>query len=137
VGGGLLIGFDICADADRLHAAYNDREGVTAAFNLNLLEHINRELGGNFQLDGFSHRAVYDATARRVSMHLDSLCRQEVAIAGERFSFAEGEAIHTEYSHKYGLEAFGRIACQAGLALSQAWTDAEGLFAVALFAVAA
>ena len=137
VGGGLLIGFDICADADRLHAAYNDRAGVTAAFNLNLLEHINRELGGNFQLDGFSHRAVYDATARRVSMHLDSLRQQEVAIAGERFSFAEGEAIHTEYSHKYGLEAFEDIAGQAGLALSQAWTDAEGLFAVALFAVTA
>jgi dimethylhistidine N-methyltransferase len=134
--GGLLIGFDTCADPDRLHAAYNDSQGVTAEFNLNLLEHINRELGGDFALDRFSHRAVYDPSNRRVVMHLDSRKRQEVYIAGEVFRFAEGEAIRTEYSHKYDIEAFCRVAESAGLALREAWTDASDWFAVALFAVA-
>jgi dimethylhistidine N-methyltransferase len=133
--GGLLIGFDICADVDKLHAAYNDSQGITAAFNLNLLEHINRELDGSFSLNHFNHRATYDEPNRRVVMHLESLKRQDVYIAGEVFRFAEGESIRTEYSHKYDIAAFCHIAKQAGLILSDLWTDDGDLFAVGLFSV--
>jgi dimethylhistidine N-methyltransferase len=136
-GGGLLIGIDTCADRDRLHAAYNDKRGVTADFNLNLLAHINRELGGNFALDGFRHRAVYDAPTRRVVMYLDSLYNQDITLAGEVFRFSEGETLRTEYSHKYDVATFRQTARRAGLGLREAWTDACGLFAVALFTVEA
>ena len=132
-GGGLLIGFDTCADRAKLEAAYNDRLGITAAFNLNLLEHINRELGGDFQLAGFRHRAVYEEAERRMVMWLDSQHDQKVTIAGETFKFDEGESIHTEYSHKYDLATFCKTARRVGLTLSEAWTDTNGLFAVALF----
>ena len=136
-GGGLLIGFDTCADRALLEAAYDDRQGVTAAFNLNLLQHANRELGADFKLDGFKHRAEYDEPARRVVMWLDSLREQDVTLAGEVFHFAKGESMRTEYSHKYDLDTFARNAARAGLALRQAWTDARGLFAVALLEVEA
>jgi dimethylhistidine N-methyltransferase len=134
-GGGLLIGFDTCADRVMLEAAYNDRQGVTAAFNLNLLEHVNRELGGDFELAGFRHRAVYEEAERRMVMWLDSLRPQAVSIAGETFHFAEGEPIRTEYSHKYDLAAFRQAASRVGLKLSEAWADDLNLFAVALFTV--
>jgi dimethylhistidine N-methyltransferase len=134
-GGGLLIGFDTCADRVMLEAAYNDRLGVTAAFNLNLLEHVNRELGGDFQLAGFRHRAVYEEAERRMVMWLDSLCPQDVTIVGETFHFAAGESIRTEYSHKYDMAAFRQTASRVGLELSEAWADDLSLFVVALFTV--
>ena len=132
-GGGLLIGFDTCADRGMLEAAYNDRLGITAAFNLNLLEHINRELGADFRLDGFRHRAVYEEAERRIVMWLDSLRPQAVTIAGETFHFDKGESIRTEYSHKYDMPTFHQTAGRVGLNLVEAWTDDRGLFAVALF----
>ncbi|HHJ17272.1 MAG TPA: L-histidine N(alpha)-methyltransferase [Gammaproteobacteria bacterium] len=129
-GGRLLVGVDLQKDSELLHAAYNDAQQVTAAFNLNLLERINRELDADFDLDRFSHHAFYNETEGRVEMHLVSQCRQTVSVAGERFEFAEGETIHTENSYKYSVEGFLRLAQQAGFTSDQVWTDEQQLFSV-------
>ena len=124
----LLLGTDLDKDPAILEAAYDDAQGVTARFNLNLLERINRELGGRFDLDRFQHRPVR-ADLRRVEMHLVSRVDQEVAIpgAGLTVRFAEGESIHTENSHKYTPETLRDLADRSGFVEEAAWTDPRGL----------
>lgn len=128
VGSRLLIGVDLKKRRDVLEAAYNDARGVTAAFNLNLLARINRELGGTFDLDGFAHRAFYNETCGRIEMHLVSRRAQTAAVGGRTFRFAEGETIHTENSCKYSLPEFGRLAAGAGWRAVRTWTDEAALF---------
>ncbi|MGA9852097.1 MAG: L-histidine N(alpha)-methyltransferase [Gammaproteobacteria bacterium] len=127
---GLLIGVDLQKDTAILERAYNDATGVTAAFNLNLLLHINRELKCDFDLSRFSHRAVYNATEGRIEMHLLSLDNQSVEIAGEAFRFREGEYIVTEYSYKHTLPGFAILAAKAGFTVEQVWTDDRRWFSV-------
>ena len=128
----LLIGIDTCKDPERLVAAYDDPVGVTAAFNKNLLNRINRELGGTFDLDAFRHEARFVAEKGCVQMHLVSLREQSVEVLGERFTFAEGESIHTESSYKYAPEEFATLAERAGWTPESVWTDDEGLFSLHL-----
>jgi len=125
-----IVGVDLKKDRDKLLSAYNDRAGVTAAFNLNLLERINRELEGSFDLDAFAHEAVYNAEEGRIEMHIRSLRPQQVAVLGEGFTFAEGETIHTENSHKYTIDEFQNLARSAGWEPSKVWTDPDALFSV-------
>jgi len=129
-GGGLLIGVDLKKDQPTLEAAYNDRAGVTAAFNLNLLHRINRELGADFDPDAFRHRAIYDEPRGRIEMRLISCRPQTVTVDGRAFTFAEGEWITTEYSHKYSVPDFQRLAAEAGFAVQHVWTDAHQRFSV-------
>ena len=129
----LLIGVDLIKDEARLVAAYDDRDGVTAAFNLNLLTRINRELGADIDVDAFRHVALFNAGQSRIEMHLESLKEQTAAIAGHRIVFAAGERICTEHSHKYTIESFGGLAASAGWTSRAYWTDPEALFAVLLF----
>lgn len=131
-GGHLLIGVDLKKETARLHAAYNDAAGVTAEFNLNLLDHINGAVGADFDRTAFAHRAFYDSGKGRIEMHLVSLAAQTVHIAGRAFAFAEGETIHTENSYKYGVEEFQALARRAGWTPEQVWTDAANLFSVHL-----
>jgi dimethylhistidine N-methyltransferase len=126
----MLVGVDAKKDANVLHAAYNDSRHVTAAFNLNLLARINRELGADFDLKRFSHYAFYNAALGRVEMHLVSLARQTVHLGRHRFAFDVGESIHTENSYKYSIDDFRALAAEAGLAGKKAWTDRKGLFAL-------
>jgi L-histidine N-alpha-methyltransferase len=126
----MLVGVDIKKDANVLHAAYNDSRRVTAAFNLNLLARINRELGANFDLTRFSHYAFYNAAAGRIEMHLVSLSQQTVRIGRHRFAFGAGESIHTENSYKYSGPEFRALATHAGFAARRSWTDRKGLFAL-------
>jgi dimethylhistidine N-methyltransferase len=129
-GGALLIGVDLKKNKQALDAAYDDAAGVTAAFNLNLLARINRELGGDFQLRRFRHKAFYDVAKGRIEMHIESLASQFVHVGGERFRFSAGETIHTEISCKYGIEEFQAVAQRAGFAPEQTWIDAAKLFSV-------
>jgi dimethylhistidine N-methyltransferase len=129
-GGGLLIGFDLDKDESIVWPAYNDRQGVSAAFNLNVLERINRELGADFDLAAFAHRADYVRSKERMEMYLVSREPQVVRIAGMEFSFDQGEMIHTEYSYKYSLEHFGRLTSRAGFSTAAQWLDPKGYFAV-------
>jgi L-histidine Nalpha-methyltransferase len=129
-GGGLLVGFDLDKDESIVWPAYNDRRGVSAAFNLNLLERINRELGADFDVTAFSHRADYVRSKERMEMYLVSREPQVVRIAGMDFSFDQGEPIHTEYSYKYSLEHFGRLTSRAGFSSVEQWSDPSGYFAV-------
>jgi L-histidine N-alpha-methyltransferase len=131
-GASFLLGVDLKKDPTILIPAYNDSRGVTAAFNLNLLERINRELDGDIDLDRFAHDAVYDATHGRVEMHLVSLARQTVTVLGRRFSFTTGERIHTENSHKYSVDEFRALAQRAGWTPVDAWTDQDQLFSLHL-----
>ncbi|MGD9924047.1 MAG: L-histidine N(alpha)-methyltransferase, partial [Pseudorhodoplanes sp.] len=126
----MVVGVDLIKDEAVLNAAYNDRAGVTARFNLNVLRRINRELGGNFKLAGFEHHAFYNRERKRVEMHLASRLRQKVTIAGSTFEFRAGETIHTENSYKYTPESFAALARGAGWSLLDNWTDAKGNFAV-------
>jgi dimethylhistidine N-methyltransferase len=126
----MLVGVDLRKDANVLHAAYNDSRRVTAAFNLNLLARINRELGADFDLKRFAHYAFYNAALGRIEMHLVSLERQTVRIGRHRFAFDAGESIHTENSYKYSIEGFRALAAQAGFAGKKAWSDRNGLFAL-------
>jgi dimethylhistidine N-methyltransferase len=130
----LIVGVDLRKTPRVLHAAYNDNAGVTAAFNLNLLVRANREIGANFDLKGFAHRAIYNRPLGRVEMHLVSLHRQSVRIAGHRFEFACGETIHTENSYKYSRTGFRRLARAVGFAVEASWTDERQLFSVHLLA---
>lgn len=129
-GGQLLIGVDLQKDTAILDAAYNDADGVTAEFNLNLLARINRELEADFDLDRFRHHAFYNADAGRVEMHLVSEALQQVNVAGRPFRFQAGDAIHTECSYKYTIDGFHRLAAGAGFEPVEVWTDAEDLFSV-------
>jgi L-histidine N-alpha-methyltransferase len=126
----MLVGVDLKKDANILHAAYNDSRHVTAAFNLNLLARINRELGADFDLRRFSHYAFYNAPHGRIEMHLISLRKQRVRIGRHRFAFERGESIHTENSYKYSIESFRALAAHAGFSQEKCWTDRKGLFAL-------
>jgi len=129
-GGEMLIGVDLKKDPEILDAAYNDRAGVTAAFNLNLLDRINRELDGELDLDRFEHHAFYNPAAGRVELYLKSLAEQSVRVAGRRFHFAEGELTHTENSYKYAIPEFQALAARAGFRTVHTWTDRADLFSV-------
>ena len=129
-GGGLLVGVDLVKDPVLLHAAYNDGAGVTAAFNKNLLVRANRELGADFDPRSFAHYAPYNPSARRIEMYLVSLKRQTVAVRGRRFDLAQGEAVHTEDSHKYTIDGFREMATGAGFRPRAVWSDPERLFSV-------
>ncbi|MDI5983284.1 L-histidine N(alpha)-methyltransferase [Halomonas sp. M4R5S39] len=129
-GSGVLIGVDLVKDRRVLEAAYNDAAGVTAAFNLNLLERMRRELGASVEPGNFRHRAFFDAAASRIEMHLVSQCPQTLVVDEHRFAFARGETLHTENSCKYSREGFQALAGRAGYRSSVVWSDAEGLFSV-------
>jgi dimethylhistidine N-methyltransferase len=128
--GGVVLGVDLRKSVERLNLAYNDPEGYTAAFNLNLLTRLNRELGADFDLSAFAHAAFYNEEQGRIEMHLRSLRAQRVRIGARVFSFAEGETIHTENSYKYTPQAFAAMARDAGFSWNQMWTDPEHLFGV-------
>jgi uncharacterized SAM-dependent methyltransferase len=132
----LLVGIDLRKDRAVLEAAYDDAQGVTAEFNLNLLRRINRELGGRFDLSRFRHRAVYNEEEGRVEMYLDSRCAQRVRIdrLGVEVEFAAGEAIHTENSYKYSLAEIEALAAAAGLRLEAQWLDGARRFSTNLLA---
>jgi len=129
-GARLIIGADLKKDVRRLLRAYDDEEGVTAAFNLNLLKRANRELDADFDVGQFDHLAVYNEGKGRVELYLVSLADQTVNLSGERISFAAGERIHTEHSHKYDIEGFQVLAARAGWRPHEVWTDEEVLFSV-------
>ncbi|MFN2309494.1 MAG: L-histidine N(alpha)-methyltransferase [Gammaproteobacteria bacterium] len=131
--GGLLIGVDLKKDSETLNAAYNDAAGATAAFNLNILTRINRELGADFNLEGFSHYAFYNQDLGRVEMHLVSRLDQRVIIDGHDFDFCSGESIHTESSYKYTVDEFSALAAQAGFHLEALWIDRCDLFSVQFY----
>jgi L-histidine N-alpha-methyltransferase len=124
----LLVGVDLVKDRHILHDAYNDAQGVTARFNLNLLRRINRELEGNFNFEAFEHQAFYNEPQGRIEMHLVSRCRQEVRVCGHIFEFSPGETIHTENSYKYTVNSFQRLAERSGWSPVGVWTD--NLFSV-------
>jgi L-histidine N-alpha-methyltransferase len=135
-GAAFLIGVDLKKDPAILLPAYNDRRGVTAAFNLNLLERINRELGGDIDVGRFAHDAIYDEDEGRLEMHLVSLARQQVRVLGREFRFGRGERIHTENSHKYSVAEFQSLAKRAGWTPVEAWTDKDRLFSLHLLRLA-
>jgi dimethylhistidine N-methyltransferase len=127
---GMIVGVDLEKDDRVLYEAYNDKAGVTARFNLNLLNRINRELGGNFDPSAFTHRAIYNRERHRIEMHLISRKAQTVRVLGRSFSFRTGETIHTENSYKYSLERFAALARGSGWAPRACWTDSAGMFSV-------
>jgi dimethylhistidine N-methyltransferase len=131
-GAAFLVGMDLVKPAETLVAAYDDRLGVTAAFNKNLLARMNRELGADFDLEAFDHKAVWNAAESRIEMHLVSLKAQEVHVAGRVFAFAAGETLHTENSYKFTLEGFARLAARAGWRLEREWVSATPAFAMVL-----
>lgn len=130
--GCFIIGLDQPKSPDVLIPAYDDAQGVTAAFNKNLLARINRELGGTFDLEAFAHEARWNATDSRIEMHLVSLKDQRVKAAGEAFDFESGETIHTENSRKIALDRFAELATAGGWSLTRSWKDKDGFFAVML-----
>ena len=132
-GATLIIGVDLIKPAEVLNAAYNDKAGVTAKFNLNLLTRINRELGGTFRLNTFEHHAFYNRERHRVEMHLASLKRQKVKVAGETIDFRAGETIHTENSYKYSVESLSALARGVGWLPAGAWIDAHRYFSIQAF----
>jgi L-histidine Nalpha-methyltransferase len=134
LGGGarLLLGADLVKDPRVLEAAYDDSAGVTAAFNLNLLRRLNRELGADFDLSGFRHRALWNAAEERVEMHLVARRDQVVRFGGSVFRFAAGESIHTENSHKYRPGGLRALTGAAGWTEEARWTDPDSLFSLCL-----
>ena len=132
INGYVLIGVDLVKERQVLLNAYNDKAGVTAAFNKNLLQRINNELNGTFNLDNFSHESRFNEQHSRIEMHLVSNCNQSVVINDQQIDFIEGESIHTENSHKYTLESFKQLAAQANLKLEQTWQDDSNYFALCL-----
>lgn len=128
--GNLLIGVDLVKPAPLLDAAYDDALGVTAAFNLNVLAHVNRLLGSDFDLRGWRHVAFFDAAASRIEMHLEARAAQWVRWPGGERRFGAGERIHTENSYKYSVEGFDALLHRAGFANTHCWTDERGWFAV-------
>jgi dimethylhistidine N-methyltransferase len=135
-GAALIIGVDLIKPVEVLNAAYNDADGITAQFNLNLLTRINRELGGTFRLDTFEHHAFYNRERHRVEMHLASLKRQKVKVAGETVDFRAGETIHTENSYKYSVESLAALARGVGWLPAGAWTDSRKYFSIQAFTLA-
>ena len=129
-GGGLLLGVDLVKSPAVLHAAYNDAQGVTAQFKLNLLHRANAELGCDFEPAAFEHAAFYNAPLQRVEMHLVSRRSQQVHLAGERFHFDEGESLHTENSCKFTIDGLRALAARAGFGIGPVWTDPQRLFSV-------
>jgi len=136
-GGALVIGVDRRKDAAVLHAAYDDPQGVTAAFNRNLLRRINRELGADFDLASFRHVAFFNDDASRIEMHLESTRDQSVRVAGNTFDFVRGETIWTESSYKYDEDQLATVASAAGFRVDRLWTDANDLFWVGALTAAA
>ena len=128
--GAAIIGVDLKKDVETLLAAYDDREGVTAAFNLNLLTRINRELGGDFSLEFFAHEARWNEVESAIEMHLVSLREQVVMVDGRRFAFQAGETIHTESSRKYDVRSFMDVVEDGRWGVSAIWTDSDRRFAV-------
>ncbi len=128
--GGLLIGVDLKKDTDVLNKAYNDASGFTADFNLNVLNHINRELDADFDLTQFRHHAKYNEEYGRIEMYLISKTNQQVSVKDNLFEFMEGDSLHTEYSYKYSVEEFQQLAAEAGYRAEKCWTDAGKLFSV-------
>ena len=129
-GATFIVGVDLVKDAQVLQKAYNDSQGVTAKFNLNLLARINRELGAKFNLACFEHHAFFNRERSRIEMHLASLKRQRVKVCGECIEFRAGETIHTENSYKYSVESFRALARGAGWTPAAVWTDADDYFSV-------
>jgi dimethylhistidine N-methyltransferase len=129
-GGALLLGADLIKDPAVLHAAYNDAQGVTAAFNLNLLARANRELGTDFVLEQFAHSAFYNAPLQRIEMHLVSRCRQQVTLGGQAHEFEEGETLHTENSYKFTIEGLRALALRVGFRAGPVWTDPQRMFSL-------
>ena len=129
-GGGLLIGVDLVKNFDTVRAAYNDSLGVTAAFNRNVLDHINDGIGAKFEPDLFRHEAIYDKHHDRIEMRLISLRQHVVDVAGHAIDFESGEHIVTEYSHKYSISGFKALAESAGWVHDAIWSDVDGLFSV-------
>ena len=134
--GAMLVGVDLQKDPAVLSAAYNDAQGVTAAFSLNLLERINRELDADFELGRFAHDARYNATAGCIEIFIRSLADQIVTVAGRAIPFAAGERIHTEDSWKYTIGGFHRLAARAGFRSVRTWTDRDRLFSVHFLSMA-
>ncbi len=128
--GGLLIGVDLKKDTGILENAYNDAQGVTADFNLNVLVHINERLGADFDPGNFRHKALYNKDKGRIEMHLECTNDHCVRINGEAYVFETGETIHTENSYKYSVAGFHDLAAQAGFAPVKVWTDSDGLFSI-------
>jgi L-histidine Nalpha-methyltransferase len=131
----LVLGVDRRKSAATLNAAYDDALGITAAFNLNMLTRLNRELAADFDLETFRHRAFFDDEASRVEMHLVSTVAQSVSVAGESFAFDRGESIWTESSYKYDRERLDALASAAGFRVARLWTDAADYFWVAALEV--
>lgn len=134
--GGILIGVDLHKSEKLLNAAYNDSRGVTAEFNLNILNALNRMGDGDFSAQAFSHRAFYNKELKRVEMHLVSKKSQTVKVNGRRIQFDKGETLHTENSYKYSLEDFSALSMAAGLVLERSWLDENQLFSVHYLTVA-
>jgi dimethylhistidine N-methyltransferase len=132
-GGALLIGVDLKKDRRMIESAYNDSEGVTAEFNLNVLRRLNHEYGSDFDLDGFRHTAIYNESSGRIEMCLVSQYDQDVTLGEHRFSFTEGEKIITEYCHKFSLEGFRELASIAGFRQVSTWLDANQWFSIQLY----
>ncbi len=128
--GGLLIGFDLQKDKSVLEAAYNDSEGVTAAFSLNLLHRLNQEANATFDVDQFRHVAFYNPRMERIEIYLESKQDQIVRVGDTVIPFAQRERIHTEYSHKYTIGGFSAMAVEAGLIPKNVWVDDRAYFAV-------
>ena len=131
--GRVVVGFDLKKNPADLHAAYNDSQGTTAAFNRNVLRRMNDELGANFDLSAFYHYAFYSPVNGRIEMHLVSAKRQEVQLGGQTITFEDGESICTEHSHKWDLAGAEKLARNAGLWLADRWLDADRRFAVLSF----
>jgi dimethylhistidine N-methyltransferase len=129
-GGILIVGVDLTKDQRILNAAYNDKAGVTKAFNLNLLTRMNRELGANFKVPCFEHHAFFNRELSRIEMHLAAIKKHKVRIGGEVIDFRAGETIHTENSYKYSIETFGALARGAGWKPLKVWTDKARYFSV-------
>jgi len=129
-GAQMIVGADLEKDERVLYEAYNDAAGVTARFNLNLLVRMNRELGGNFDVSGFTHRAIYNRERHRIEMHLISKKSQTVRMLGTSFSFRRGESIHTENSYKYSIDRFAALARASGWKVRESWTDQAKMFSV-------
>ncbi len=129
-GAQMIIGVDLEKDERVLYDAYNDAAGVTARFNLNVLVRINRELGGNFDLSSFTHRAIYNRERHRIEMHLISKKPQNVRLLGTSLAFRAGESIHTENSYKYSIDRFTALARGSGWTPRESWTDKAGMFSV-------
>lgn len=128
--GGLLIGVDLKKDVAVIEAAYNDAAGITAEFTLNMLHRLNRDIGSDFDVTKFAHRAHYNPMAGRIETHIVSCCEQQVKVGRVHVPFRAGEAIQVEYSCKYSLEDFAALAARAGLAVRRVWLDAENMFSL-------